>query len=257
VDELEAAVTIDAAEARGHYALGQALERLGRHPEARRAYLAAKDRDELRFRAPEEINRIIREVARRRGAHVVEVEAAFTAAAKHGIVGKDLMLENVHPNVAGYFGLSDAFYEALHAGQIIGPWVNPVSRHQAWSEVPVTAVDRLFGDYRIGALTSDWPFTDQKKEFHLPRATNPAERIAIGYYEARFGWPDAAEAVMVAVLLADLLPYRMREQQRAAELLLAAGRPEANVYLDQARALAAGPEGSTLVAVGREGAGSR
>jgi lysophospholipase L1-like esterase len=267
VDELEAAVAIDPAEARGHYALGQALERLGRHADARRAYLTAKDRDELRFRAPEEVNRIIREVARRRGAHVVEVEAAFSAAAEHGIVGNDLMLEHVHPNVAGYFLLADAFYEALHAEQLIGPWVNPVARDQAWSEVPVTAVDRLFGEHCIAALTSDWPFTQQRKDFDLPPATDPVETIAAGYFEGRFGWPeamrrllqyseaagDAAEAVKVAVSLADRFPYRRSRQQRAAELLLATGRPEARIYLDQATALAAGEE-SSLLAGGREDA---
>src|SRR6185295_8253790 len=146
--EFTVAAALDDACAAGHFGRGRALETLGRYGEAREAYLAAKDRDELRFRAPEEINRILREVATEQGAHVVEVQEAFHRAARHGIVGHDLMLEHLHPNLSGYFLLADAFYDALHQQGMIGPWTAPVPSEQARAEMPVTAVDRLYGTWR-------------------------------------------------------------------------------------------------------------
>lgn len=155
------AVAIDDLHAEGHFRLGRALEGLGRFDEARRAYLAAKDRDELRFRAPEEINAILREVAALHGAHVVEVQEAFVREARNGIVGREFMLEHLHPNVPGYFLLADAFYEALHRQAMIGPWERVVPREQAMEEIPLSAEDRRRGERRIRNLMSDWPFTDR------------------------------------------------------------------------------------------------
>lgn len=263
LSELDAAVALDDAHARGHFARGRALERLGRHREARRAYLAAKDRDELRFRAPEEINAILREVAAEQGAWVVEVQEAFVRAARHGIVGRDLMLEHLHPNLEGYFVLADAFYEALRESELIGPWDAPVPREIARAEIPVTEVDRLYGEWRARYLMSDWPFTQRRTPFRIPPPADRVEEIAESYYRRRVQWPEAMrlllehyraagdtrEAARVAVLLAEAFPNRAEDQQVAAELLLAAGRPDAAVY--RQRALT--PPAASGLAVARSG----
>lgn len=250
--EFDAAIAIDPQHAEGHFGRGRALERLGRYRDARQDYLAAKDRDELRFRAPEEINQILREVAAEQGAHVVEVQEAFHRAARNGIIGHDLMLEHLHPNLSGYFILADAFYDALHEKKLIGKWETPIPREQAVQEMPVTAVDRLYGEWRARYLMSDWPFTDRKKPFRLPEPTHRIEQIAEDYYQRRAQWPDAMrllldhyrfvgdkpEAARVAVLLAEAFPHRADDQWAAAELLRAAGRPDAAVYRRRALALA-------------------
>jgi lysophospholipase L1-like esterase len=247
-----AAVALDDAHAAGHFGRGRALEQLGRYRAARQAYLAAKDRDELRFRAPEEINHILREVAAEQGAHVVEVQEAFHRAARHGIVGHDLMIEHLHPNLDGYFVLADAFYDALRDHALIGPWRTPVPPEQARREIPVTEVDRLYGQWRARYLTSDWPFTDRKRPFRLGRANGRVEEIAQSYYRGVYEWPDAMrllldhycavgdkpETARVAVLLAEAFPNRAEDQWAAAEALRAAGRPDSDVY--RRRALAMG-----------------
>ena len=247
--ELDAALALDDADAEAHFERGRALEKLGRYGEARQAYLAAKDRDQLRFRAPEEINEILRQVAAEEGAHVVEVREALHRAALNGIIGHDLMLEHLHPNLSGYFVLADAFYEAFHHQAMIGRWETPIPREQARQEIPVTEVDRLYGEWRSRFLTSDWPFTEPREPFHLPLAKGPVERIAASYYDGSYDWPDAmrrlltfyrsvgdpAEAARVAVLLAEAFPYRAEDQRVAAEALLAAGRSDAAVYQRQLR----------------------
>ncbi len=261
--ELDRAVALDDLHAEGHHARGQALERLGRYAEARVAYLAAKDRDELRFRAPEALNRVLREVTREQGAHVVEVQEAFAREAEHGIVGNDLMLEHLHPNLRGYFVLADAFHDALRAEGLIGAWEQALPREQAWAEIPVSEVDRLYGEYRIRSLTSDWPFSRRGTLFRVERAPRPVERIAQDYYNGRKEWPaamrallehyrrigDERESARVGVLLAEAFPNELQQQVAAVELLLMARRPEAGVYLRRALALASLEQREELLAL--------
>jgi len=249
LEHFDQAVELDDLNAEGHFARGQALDELGRYDEARAAYLAAKDRDELRFRAPEEIEAILREVAAEQGAHVVEVREAFRSESPNGIVGDELMLEHLHPNVDGYFLLADAFYQALREQKVIGSWERRVGRGQARQEMPLTEVDRLYGEHRIGKLTSDWPFTRQRQRYRVPDPENRVERIARGYFRGTYPWPEAmqrlldhyraqgelVEAARVAVLLADAYPYRRQAQRTAADLLRAIGRTDVQVYLRRAR----------------------
>jgi NAD(P)-dependent dehydrogenase (short-subunit alcohol dehydrogenase family) len=97
------AVRLDEGAADAWYALGRALEAVGRHSEARAAFLAAKDRDALRFRAPEAINDLLRELVPATGAVLVDSQRALAAQATNRIIGDELMLEHLHPNVRGYF----------------------------------------------------------------------------------------------------------------------------------------------------------
>ncbi|MGB5718006.1 MAG: SGNH/GDSL hydrolase family protein, partial [Gammaproteobacteria bacterium] len=123
---LEEALALDDSAASVHFALGRLLEKQGEYAAARLAYLEARDRDQLRFRAPQSFNRIIRAVATEQGAKVVEVEASLLDHAAHGIIGNELMLEHLHPNLGGYFLLADAYYQALLDDAIAGPAVQLV-----------------------------------------------------------------------------------------------------------------------------------
>ncbi|MBN2000134.1 SGNH/GDSL hydrolase family protein [candidate division KSB1 bacterium] len=56
------------------------LEKEGHIPQARKAYYRAKDLDALRFRAPEEFNQIIRDLAHEFSISVVPMDSCFEAA---------------------------------------------------------------------------------------------------------------------------------------------------------------------------------
>ena len=126
----------------------------------------------------------------------------------------------------------------------------------------MTEVDRLFGEYRIRQLTSDWPFAEQRLPFWLPPARNRVERIAQDYFRDTLEWPDAMEkllvhyrsmgevneAAKVAVLLAEAFPYEAERQLAAVELLHGAGRPEERVYLARALEVAGSQETGVLLA---------
>jgi len=246
----KAALALDNTAAAAHFALGRLYEKQGEYAAARRAYLEARDRDQLRFRAPQDFNRIIRAVATRQGAQVVEVEAGLLEHAEHGIIGNELMLEHLHPNLWGYFLLADAYYQALLDDGLAGPDVQRVSREQAWSELPVTAVDLKKADYEILRLTADWPFRPKRTRLSYPERSNEIEQIAYSLFTRGTTWSRAMEqlqayylqqqntlaAAHVAVLLADTYPYDAARQQQAARLAQAAGlsREATRLLRDQA-----------------------
>lgn len=188
----------DTLSADAYYVRGQLLEALGRHEEARAAYLAAKDRDALRFRAPEAINAVIREEAARHGAVVVDVRQALASTEPNGIIGRRLMLEHLHPTIEGYFGISDAFYEALRRHGMIGEWSQVVPREQARSELLVTPVDSLVGVYRVRQLMASWPFQPAgvvDTTLLRVEVQTPVEEIARDLYLEKVGWRAANEAL--------------------------------------------------------------
>ena len=237
---LEQALALDNSAASVHFALGRLFENQGEYAAARLAYLEARDRDQLRFRAPQSFNRIIRAVATEQGAQVVEVEASLLDHAAHGIIGNELMLEHLHPNLGGYFLLADAYYQALLDDGIAGPAVQLVSREQAWSELPVTAVDLQKADYEIMHLTADWPFQRSPTRPRYPARNSEIEQLAYSLFTRGTTWSSATQqlqsyylqrqdtlaAARVAVLLADAYPYDTERQYRAAQLTQDAGLTE-------------------------------
>jgi tetratricopeptide (TPR) repeat protein len=217
------------------FAEARRLEATGDMAAARAEYLAAKDRDELRFRAPEAFNAAIREVAAIRGARVVDVQAALAAASPGGIIGSTLMLEHVHPNVEGYFRLASTFFPAIV--QWAGAASAGVDDEQARRELPVTEVDRLGGEYRVALLKNDWPFVPERRPTQIPAATTPIEQIAQRWFTGQISWAQAmeealaeyqrtgngTEAARVAVNLADAFVTSAEAHYKAAVLLMRAG----------------------------------
>ena len=239
--------------ARARFEKGRALEAAGDFAAARTEYRAAKDRDELRFRAPEDFNEVIRGVAAARGATLVDVQGALAAASSNGIIGADLMLEHVHPNVEGYFRLAGAYFPAMV--RWLGAPPVEVDEATARREIPVTAVDRLHGELRIAALLNDWPFVPERRPTTLPTPADRVEEIAQGWFAGRLTWIEAmnealawyqqqgndAEAARVAANLAEALVTSADAQAAAGRLLLRAGEPaRGQRFLRRAAALDGG-----------------
>lgn len=159
---IQSAVVQAPLHAGAHFVRARILERLGRMGEALEAYVAAKDRDELRFRAPEALNDIIRELADEHGARVVETQQAMEEASPDGLIGKNMMLEHLHPTVPGYRTLGGAFFMALASDRfgrdqgVSWSWDRALAERQR--PTPVPAVDSLSGAYRVQQLTASWPF---------------------------------------------------------------------------------------------------
>ena len=216
------------------YALGQLEWQAGSYDAARSAFQAARDRDQLRFRASSELNQKIRDLATRHGATLVDGEAALRNACPHQIIDNSVMLEHLHPNGWGYFLLADAFYQALQQHPQLGGWPLQISRDQAWQEKPLTAVDDFIASYKIRVLKADYPFAKVKRDIPFPTPTNVVEQIAADYQLGKLDWiksqqsllgpyrnsGDSLNALRSARLLAQAFPSQFGPNFATGALLL-------------------------------------
>jgi tetratricopeptide (TPR) repeat protein len=253
ITALEAALALDDGAAEAWFALARAREAAGDYAAAREAYRAARDRDQLRFRAPGEFNDLLRALAQEHAAVLVDVEAALARESPHGIIGDDLMLEHLHPNVRGYFLLADAYFDALRERGLAGGAPEALDDARAWRENPVTEIDALGGHYRLQRLLADWPFEPQARPVALPPPATPVEEIAQAWFLGRLSWQEAmnralvyyqrqgdlAGAAKVALNLADAFRFLDNAQYVAGQLLLRQGEVAlALAHLERAVALA-------------------
>lgn len=257
-----AAVAEDSLAADAFFALGRAEEAAGRRDAARTAYLAAKDRDALRFRAPEAFNRIIREEAARHGATVVEVQESLRRAAPGGVIGREHMLEHLHPTLEGYFLLADAFYESLRTARLIGDWRGAVPTDRARAERLVTPVDSLVGLLRARRLMSEWPFQPLGTRLRLDTlgGRTPVDSMARLTYQGDVTWIGATtwladyyarrgemeRALRAQLAIIQEAPMLAEPRTSAGNLLVALGRnAEAESYF--ASAVARDPDAATAL----------
>ena len=253
----------DAAAAAQHaWSSGREALRLGQYAQARTKLALARDLDPLRFRAPSEFNDLIRDVARTHGARLVDVAAAFSSASPDGIVGHELLLEHVHPNLDGYFLLADAFFDALVEGGLPGRPDVTVSEAQARAELPVSEIDRWLGDYKVRKIQGTWPFVTEAREFRLPPAVSEAERLAQALFRQQIDWPEAqdrlrrydqaagntAEYAKLTTILADAFPFSGSLQFESAAALIAERRPHDALRYGR-RGLAIDPQSVNLLLV--------
>jgi tetratricopeptide (TPR) repeat protein len=147
---------------------------------------------------------VVRRVAARHGATVVDVEARFRAEAPGGIIGQEHMLEHLHPSVDGYFLLSDAFYEALlQAPPFAGMEGRPLRGGLARGLVRLSPADSLVGVLRLRQLMASWPFQPPdaprpRPEDLLPPDT-PEARMAHDLFQGRRQWLEGNEALAVTL----------------------------------------------------------
>lgn len=143
-------------------------EQQGNLQKAKENYLLARDYDCIRFRASSDINAIIKKLADKYQAHFVPTYDLFNQNSPDGIVGNNLLTEHVHPNIAGYFLLSESFYKAIVQSKLIGANVNEdnvPSFNTFMKEYGYSRLDTLIGYHRIANLKYHWPFKDESKNY--------------------------------------------------------------------------------------------
>ncbi len=136
-------------------------EKNGDFEKARENYYLAKDLDCIRFRASEEINEIIHDLAGHSGAVLVPMKAYFEAASPNRLIGNNLITEHVHPNIEGCFLMAEAFYHEIVNSKLIADRVEPVYFKNSdyyqknWA---YTDLDSMIAVHKINSLRSYWPF---------------------------------------------------------------------------------------------------
>lgn len=209
--------------AASHFELANLYKLSGNQSLALNHFKLAKDHDQLRFRAPEQFNRVI-EGFNEPGVTIVDVEASLRGDSKDELIGSKHMLEHLHPTTRGYFLLANAFARVIVEQQLIDSSVLAQAvvktKEIAWQEIPVTKADKLYGEYKVAKLTSDYPFTNQKVSVPAPD-TNTIEGDAVVKRLAGEDWlnlnrklspiyqreKDINEGALISGLLADALPH--------------------------------------------------
>ena len=149
------------------YIKAQKLEARGDYTEAKKLYFRAKDLDALRFRATENFNSIILELASKYNITVVPMKQIFEKNSPHEIIGNRLMLEHLHPNTEGNFLMAEGFYQTLKKKRYISTnWdsTNMQSFDEYKKNWGMTSLDTVYGNLSIRWLKGGWPF--QPKESH-------------------------------------------------------------------------------------------
>ena len=153
---------VDSCYALSWYILGEIKYSQKDYAAAKKAYLKAKELDALRFRAPEAINVIIRDLSCKYDNVVfVDVEKSFEEHSTGGIIGESLMLEHLHPNLQGHFIIADALFKCMENENFTGTVKQDADCfEEEWQKLPLTEVDSLTGVYATWLLREGWPFNE-------------------------------------------------------------------------------------------------
>lgn len=167
-DSLEAAINV--------FNRAKLAEQNKDYATASKLYYRAKDLDCIRFRASEDVNKIINELADEYNAHKVKMLAQFQSHSPNRLIGNNLMTEHVHPNIEGNFLMAEAFLNALVNVEVIGKSEKPSQFSTAYFKRNwgYTALDSLYAVNAVNLLKGFWPFVlDPTKEYNYKLLYKP------------------------------------------------------------------------------------
>lgn len=180
--------------AQKQYENGEKLYVNGDFKAAKTNFVLAKEYDQLRFRAPEAFNQIIKKLCRQYpGIYLADTRALFEKNEVSGIIGKETILEHVHPNLLGYAIMSESFYQQINNRNLIpAKKQSEMSFAQLLANMPVTKVDSLYGAYQIMMLRSGWPFNEPITATYN-RGNSTDEQLAGALAVDRITWRAAMD----------------------------------------------------------------
>lgn len=242
---VEPVLALDPDHPLANFLLAECRFAAGEYETAAGLFLRAKENDQLKFRAPERINRIIREQCAARDVELVSATQAFADRAEGGIAGFESFLEHLHPNLQGYYQIADLFLERLITAGLAPAGAAEAAFEQRLPCEPdrlsISWVELLFADLCMGNIAGKWPFEHLRYEPEMAkRAPQQLKRILGGIYQHKLSWNqacfeagdhfeqkgelDRARSCYEAVL--EEYPYHATAHNLLGRLELMAGRPE-------------------------------
>ena len=170
----------------------------------------AKDLDALRFRAPEKMNEVINELGKEFNDKVVPVDSVFDYDSPDSIVGDNLIVDHLHPNIKGNQLLGKAYYDVMQKSGFLPEFEKPAvpfSKQDSLTRADYifTPLDSLIGNNIVTILKNDWPFVKNKvpETQSLFSHKNLLDETAAEFVENRISWADAHLKVATMYLRRD------------------------------------------------------
>ncbi len=215
----------------------------------------AKDLDLLRFRAPEEMNKIIRKISAKYEIPLVDIDSAFASVSPGGITGKNLMTDHLHPTLRGYQLMGKAFYETMAEKNYLPgdqPAIPSLEKQDSATvkNFVFSELDSVIADYKIKLLKNDWPFVSPKNKKPLRMLIHPEnhmDSLALKFINKEIDWQTAEQKMAEwylkrknfpkfhkqMLVLTTQFPHMLESYNRKAnKLLLQKKYKEAFVYLN-------------------------
>jgi lysophospholipase L1-like esterase len=165
----------------------------------------AKDLDVLRYRAPEKLNKIIDNLGKDFRVSIVPIDSIFCSASPEGIVGNNLMVDHLHPNVKGYQLMGQAFYDSMEKQGYLPKTENaeiPFDKQDSLTRANFifTKLDSIIGNDNITILKNNWPYVKGRMaisefqpadflKFFQPK--DFIDSLAMTRIENKISWVDA------------------------------------------------------------------
>ncbi len=171
----------------------------------------AKDLDALRFRAPRKFNFMISELCKKFNVPTVELDKIFNDESPQGIVGNNLMVDHLHPNLEGYKLMGRSFYEVMKKFDYLPKYAEPQVPFEKQDSITranfvFTAFDSVVAKDIVLLLKHDWPFVKQKENIPYKILFNPkniVDTVAIEYIGKKISWVDAHLKIATELLRKD------------------------------------------------------
>ena len=183
------------------YVFSQAQNKLksGNFLQAKKLFIEAKDLDELRFRAPQKFNYIIKSLGKKFSYPVVDIDSIFNAKSPDGIAGNNLMVDHLHPNIEGYRLMAKSYFNGmknlnyLPKGKMLD--LSGVTQDSILSaDFPYTKLDSTIAEIEILILKGSYPFVPKgTSNFNLEDFSqkNWTDSLAIEVVNHQTTWEKA------------------------------------------------------------------
>ncbi len=176
-----------------NYYLGKLSYDSKNYSEANQYFSKAKDLDGLRFRAPEDLNIVLKKlISKYSNTHLVDTKSIFEEHSVNQIIGDELILEHVHPDLMGYALMSEVFFNAIEKQKIIKTSGEKMSFDVLLKEMPITKIDSLSGIYKVTNLKNSWPFTGTMRSDSF-KINSFEEKTAYELANRKISWLDAMD----------------------------------------------------------------
>jgi lysophospholipase L1-like esterase len=145
------------------YTIAQKTLAEGNIEKAKELFLYAKELDALRFRAPKKINDIIKNLAVKYDCSFIDIDSVFKSHSPNGIVGYNLTVDHLHPNIDGYRMIGNEFFNKMLSNNLL-PKGNRINFTEAKADsilidnFPFTRFDSTLAQMSIIILTGQYPF---------------------------------------------------------------------------------------------------